>query len=161
MYFFTLNYGFLNAKSALIVVIFEIFRDFLYLKFKKRNNIFIICLPFYIIISIITYENIISTLSIIESIFDSYALTKKNQKVVALSIITYTFWLIYDINFESYSTVFFESIIILSNIIVLIKYRNAYLRSDKLIFSRGLVFNTKIINDFYKIDSNNFDSIYR
>lgn len=35
------------------------------------------------------------------------------------------------------------------------------MRSDKLIFSRGLVFNTKIINDFYKIDSNNFDSIYR
>ena len=104
--FFTLNYGFLNAKSALIVVIFEIFRDFLYLKLKKRNNIFIICLPFYIIISIITYENIISTLSIIASVFDSYALTKKNQKVVALSIITYTFWLIYDINFESYSTVF-------------------------------------------------------
>lgn len=81
--FFTLNYGFLNAKSALIVVIFEIFRDFLYLKFKKRNNIFIICLPFYIIISIITYENIISTLSIIASVFDSYALTKKNQKVVS------------------------------------------------------------------------------
>lgn len=34
--FFTLNYGFLNAKSALIVVIFEIFRDFLYLKLKKE-----------------------------------------------------------------------------------------------------------------------------
>ena len=139
--FFVLNYCFLGAVSGILVVSFEIIRDYLYTKIKNPMSVFMLSIPFYIVISIFSYDGFFSLFSIFASLFDAYALTKKNKKVVVLGIITYVLWLIYDISYASYSTIIPEIILIFSNLIILINYRNAYLNSNKLIFSRGLIIN--------------------
>ena len=138
--FFAINYGLLGAFSGLLVVVFEIFRDYLYTKVKDPMKVFYICIPFYIIISIFSFENFISLFSVLASICDSYALTKKNKKVVVLGILTYTLWLIYDIFYASYGTLAAEVFLIMSNVTVLFKYKVAHERSDKIRFTRGLYF---------------------
>lgn len=90
-----------------------------------------------------------SLFSILASLVDSYALTRKNSKVVALSILTYLLWIIYDISYHSYGTVIAEAFLIISNIIVLTKYKNAYYKSDKLSFSRGMSYNSKVVDKLY------------
>ncbi len=158
--FFVLNYSFLGAVSGILVVSFEIIRDYLYTKIKNPMSVFMLSIPFYIVISIFSYDGFFSLFSIFASLFDAYALTKKNKKVVVLGIITYVLWLIYDISYASYSTIIPEIILIFSNLIILINYRNAYLNSNKIIFSRGLIINNKIIDEIYKLDNTNFDSDY-
>lgn len=155
--FFAINYGLLGAFSGLIVVIFEIFRDYLYTKVKDPMKVFYICIPFYIIISIFSYENIISLFSVLASICDSYALTKKNKKVVILGIVTYTLWLIYDIFYASYGTLAAEIFLILSNSVVLIKYKVAADRTDKIRFTRGLYVHDFQIKKLYRLDYGSFN----
>jgi len=144
-FFFAINYALLGAFSGLLVVIFEMFRDYLYTRVKDPNKAFLISSPFYIIISLFSFEGLISLFSIFASTLDAYALTKKNKKVVVLGIITYILWLIYDIKYASYATLLAETILIISNLIVLKKYNEAYLKSDMLLFARGFIINTKII----------------
>ncbi len=155
--FFAINYGLLGAFSGLIVVIFEIFRDYLYTKVKDPMKVFYICIPFYIIISIFSFENIISLFSVLASICDSYALTKKNKKVVVLGILTYTLWLIYDIFYASYGTLAAEIFLILSNTVVLVKYKVACNRSHKISFSRGLYLDDAQIKKLFKLDYGSFN----
>ena len=50
--FFVLNYCFLGAVSGILVVSFEIIRDYLYTKIKNPMSVFMLSIPFYIVISI-------------------------------------------------------------------------------------------------------------
>ncbi len=156
-FLFVINYGILGATSGIIIVAFEIIRDFLYIKVKNPMKIFYLTIPFYILIAIFSKEGFISFFSVLASLVDSYALTKKNSKVVAIGIITYSLWIVYDLSFHSYSTVVAEIFLIISNIIVLSRYKKAYYKSDKLSFSRGLTYNSKIVDEIYKLNKNNFD----
>jgi len=158
--FFATNYFLLGAFSGLLVVVFEIFRDYLYAKVKNPMKVFYICIPFYIIISIFSFENIISLFSVLASICDSYALTKKNKRVVILGILTYSLWLVYDIFYASYGTLIAEVFLIISNILVLIKYRIAYQRVDKINFTRCLYLNNEQIKKIYNLDSGNYNLEY-
>lgn len=156
--FFAINYWFLGAIAGMIIVTFEIIRDYLYIKVDNPMKIFYLTIPFYILIAIFTNDGFISLFSVIASLVDSYALTRKNSKVVALSIVTYSLWIIYDISYQSYSTVVAELFLIISNLIVLSKYKEAYYKSDKLSFSRGMTYNSKIVDELHKLNKDNFDS---
>src|SRR5574344_1266577 len=71
-FFFVVNYGFLGALAGGITVLFEMFRDFLYTKVKDPMKVFYICIPFYIVISIFTFDNFISLFSVFASLCDAY-----------------------------------------------------------------------------------------
>lgn len=155
--FFAANYSILGAKTGIIIVIFEIIRDFLYIKVKKPIKIFYITIPFYILIAIFTGKNLPSLFSVFASLIDSYALTKKNNKVVMLGIVTYSLWIVYDLYYKNYITIIAEIFLIISNLIVLFKYKKTYYKSDKLSFSRGIINNSKILDELYKLNSDNLD----
>ena len=65
-----------------------------------------------------------SLFSIFASLNDGYALIYKKRKVVFLGIITYLLWLIYDITYFSISNIIAESILIISNILILFRIRH-------------------------------------
>lgn len=157
---FAVNYWFLGAIAGLVIVIIEIFRDYLYTKVKDPMKVFYACTPLFILISLFTYHNLISLFAIAASICDSYTLTKRNKKVVILGILTYILWFIYDLNYSSYGTLLGEILLIISNVIVLIKYRVAYIRSDKIKFSRGLYLDDTNIKIIKKLDSSNYNYEY-
>ena len=122
--FFVLNYLFLGAYTGLFVVFFEIIRDSLYIKLNDDKKTFLYTLPVYAIIGIFSYDGFWSLFSIFASLNDGYALIFKEEKVVFLGIITYILWLIYDIYYFSLPNIIAESILILSNIIILLRKKD-------------------------------------
>ena len=130
--FFALNYIFLKAYTGLLVVVFEMIRDILYIKFNDDKKTYIYTLPIYTIIGIFSYNSFWSLFSIFASLNDGYALIYKEKKVVFLSIITYILWLIYDIYYINYANIIAESVLILSNIFILI-LPNKNLKNDNII----------------------------
>ena len=123
--FFVLNYLFLGAYTGLFVVFFEIIRDYLYIKLEDDKKTFLFTLPVYAIIGIFSYDGFWSLFSIFASLNDGYALIYKGKKVVFLGIVTYVLWLIYDIRYFSLPNVVAESILIISNIIILFKKKES------------------------------------
>lgn len=122
--FFLLDYVFLGATSGLFVILFEMIRDIFYIKRDDDIKIFWLSFPIYIIIGVFSYEGIMSLFSIIASINDGYSLVYHGKKVVFLGILTYILWLIYDYSIGSYVNVLAESIIIVSNIFILIAQKD-------------------------------------
>lgn len=118
--FFSLSNILLGAYTGLFVVLFEIIRDYLYIKLEDDKKTFLITLPIYIVIGIFSYNKIWSLFAIFASINDGYALIYKGKKVVLLGIVTYTLWLIYDFSYKNYANVLAEIIVIISNLTILI-----------------------------------------
>ncbi len=122
--FFILSYAFLEAWTGLLVVVFELFRDYLYIKFKDDKKTFLYTLPIYIIISTFSYNTKWSLFAVLASLCDGYALTYHGKKVVFLGILTYLLWLIYDVFCHSYAGALAAGILIISNVIILVTKKN-------------------------------------
>lgn len=118
--FFVLNYLFLGAYTGLFVVFFEIIRDYLYVKLEDDKKTFLWTLPIYALIGIFSYDGFWSLFSILASLNDGYALIYKGKKVVFWGIVTYILWVIYDIRYFSLPNVIAESVLIISNVIILL-----------------------------------------
>lgn len=120
--FFMINYLLLGAYTGLLVLVIEFIRNFFYLK-KRSIKTFYTLIPFYVIVSIFTYDGIMTFISLIASSLDSYALLYKGKKVVFLSIIVYILWIIYDIYYVSIPNVIAQIILVISNTYILIKQK--------------------------------------
>lgn len=118
--FFALNYIFIGAWTGLFVVAFEMVRDFLYIKLSDDMKIFILTIPIYIIIGIFWYDGVLSLFSVLAAINDGYSLIYKGNKLIFLSIITYSLWLVYDIYCNNYVNALAEIMVIISNTFILI-----------------------------------------
>ena len=118
--FFLLNYLLLDAHTGLWVVFFEMFRNYLYIKLDDDKKTFYIFLPIFVLIGITTFKGFLSLFSVGAALNDGYSLIHNGRKVVWLGIITYILWLIYDLSVMSYVNVIAETIVIISNIIILI-----------------------------------------
>lgn len=156
--FFVLGYFLTGAFSGAIVVFFEMFRDYFYLKSTDDNKVFLGCLPIYLIISIFSYEGLLSLFSIFASVNDGYSLIYKGKKVVTLGIVTYVLWIIYDIYCHSYVNAFFEIILVLSNLLILVRGYTKFLNSDKLLIKRGINFNNHDIKIIDELNSSNYNN---
>lgn len=121
--FYVLHYYFLGAFSALFVLMLELVRDYSYYKTDIDKYIFIGTIPFYIVISIFTYKGLLSFLPIFSSIIDGYGLSIKKETAVIGCIISEILWLIYDINCLSYIGILSGTILIISDVFVLIRDR--------------------------------------
>jgi len=122
--FFSLSYFFLGAYTATLVCTFEIIRDYLYIKMDAKK-VFVCTIPIYSIIGICTYDGFLSLLSIAASLNDGYALIYKERKVVFLALITYFLWLIYDVFYFSIPNIVAESVLLISNIIILERMKHS------------------------------------
>lgn len=122
--FFVISYFLLGADTGVFVIFFEIIRDYLYIKFDDDKKTFLYTLPIYAIIGIFSYDGFWSLFSIFASLNDGYALIFKKKKVVFLGIITYVLWLIYDIQCWSKPNIIADSILIISNIIILLRKKD-------------------------------------
>lgn len=91
-------------------------------------------MPVYAVIGIFSYDGVWSLFSILASVNDGFALTYHGKKVVFLGIITYILWIVYDLYCASYANVLAESIVVISNLIILLKTKNS--ENKKIILSR-------------------------
>lgn len=119
-FLFVINYTLLKAYTGMVILLFEIIRNLIYLKHTSLKT-YACIIPFYFLIGVFTYDGIFSLFSLLASLTDSYALLHKGKKVVALSIITYTLWIIYDIYYLSIPNIIAQVLLVISNIYILIK----------------------------------------
>lgn len=119
--FFALNYILIGAWTGLFVVLFEMIRDCLYIKFDDDKKTFLCTIPIYIIIGILWYDGIFSLFSVAAAMNDGYSLIYKGNKLIFLAIITYALWLVYDIACHNYVNVIMEIGVIVSNIVILLR----------------------------------------
>ena len=119
-FLYCIHYYLLGAYSGLFICVFEVVRDLLYYKTDWDDYIFYGSIPVYIISGILSFASILDLFPIVSSLLDGYTLTKKKKIVVIGAIISYTLWVIYDISVMSISCAITDSIVVISNICILI-----------------------------------------
>ena len=123
---FTTHYFLLDAKSGTMCnIIGFIALILIYLlssNEKKKKILVAILIPLLIIMSFLSYENIFSLFPVFACLitFNSF-LSKDENKIRFVGIISAVCWLIYAIIHVSYSAIIFEIITVISTIIAYIK----------------------------------------
>lgn len=117
---YCIHYYLLGAYTALFICVFEVIRDYLYYKTDLDNYIFVSSIPIYVVNGFITFTGWYDLLPALASFIDGYGLTKKRESVVLWAIVTYTAWVIYDLFVMSYSCAIMDSLIVLSNLSILL-----------------------------------------
>lgn len=117
---YCIHYYLLGAYSGLFICVFEVIRDYLYYRTDLDDYIFYGSIPIYIINGFLTFTGWFDLLPAVSSLLDGYTLTKKKNIVVIGAVISYTFWVIYDLFVMSYSCAATDGIIVLSNLSILL-----------------------------------------
>ena len=120
-FLYCVHYYLLGAYSGLFICFFEVIRDILYYKTDWDNYIYYGTVPVYIIYGLVGFASFIDVLPICSSLIDGYSLTKKRDAVVVWAIISYTLWVIYDIFVMSYSCAITDSLVVISNLLILFR----------------------------------------
>lgn len=155
-----LSYLLLGAFSGLFVCVLELLKGIGYYKTDKDNLIFLISLPMYCIMMFFAYDSWISLLPIVGSIIDGFSLTKNKHIATIGCIIANLLWVIYDITIGAYTVALTDSIIIISNISILLFGYSMLLKSNKLRFVMSRSFSKNIYNAISKLDKKTYGEEY-
>ena len=117
---YIVHYLLLGAFSGLFICFIDFIRDILYYKTDKDRLIFFLSAPVYILIGLFNYHTYVDVLPTIASINDGFWLTKHKKAIVIGAIISCILWIFYDYAYKSYTGIFDCTIIIISNISILL-----------------------------------------
>lgn len=120
---YTLHYIFLGAVSGAIVAGVCLSRDIVYYKAKNRLYAYYFYLSFYIIMilwNIIVVRDIYMTFPFIATSITGYAFTLKRKEIVMGSLMASALWIWYNLLVYSIVGIFTESLLVISNITVLL-----------------------------------------
>ena len=124
---FTSHYYLLNGLTGamcnfLCLVAFIIIYIFDKYKFKNKKLLIYSLIPFLVIISLITYENIFSLFPIVASIITIASFVSNDEnKIRQVGIISVFCWLIYAIVYKSYISIIFETFTFIATVLAFIK----------------------------------------
>lgn len=160
--FDTLSYLLLGADAGLLICGFELAKTILYYKTDKDNLIFLVTLPIYGLIAWYSCqdEGLIALLPIIGSVIDGFVLTRNKTIATVGSIIASILWIIYDILILAYSAALTDSILVFSNIFVLILGYSRILHIDKLRIIRCRYLSRRICANIIALDCETYASEY-
>lgn len=120
------HFVFLGAFNAVMVCVLEIVVNYLYYKTDSDLWIFLGSIPFFLLGCFVTYKSWVDILPTAASIIDGFALINKRKIVLIGTIIAYAFWVYYDYQVGSWAGVITDSILILSNLGILIFHYNIF-----------------------------------
>ena len=91
---------------------------------EKKKTLVLILIPLLVVMAFLSYENIFSLFPVVACLitFNSF-LSKDENKIRFIGIISAALWLIYAIIYKSYSAIIFEVITVISTTIAYIKNR--------------------------------------
>lgn len=128
--FYAIHYYLLGATEGMLIVTFELFRDFTYYKTDLDQYIFIGTIPIYILFGIFTFHGFISLFPSFASIIDGFSLTFQKKGAVFGAIISEILWLIYDAYSLSYVGILTGIIMLISNFFVLFVSKDPLEKED-------------------------------
>lgn len=125
---FTTHYALLKALTGTVCNIIGFIALILIYFFSddvaKKKKLVLVLIPLLIVMAFLSYENIFSIFPVVACLlsFNSF-LSKDENKIRFIGIISASFWLIYAIIHVSYSAIIFEAITVVSTIIAYLKNR--------------------------------------
>lgn len=158
--FYCINYYFLGAWSGLIVCIIELIKGFGYYKTDKDSLIFLLTLPVYIIISMFSFDSVLYLLPIVGSILEGYTLTKNRNLAVIGSLISNIMWVIYDILILAFTCAITDSVLVVSNVSILLLGYSMVLKTNKLRIVKNRILSRNVYNVMYNLDEKNYGKSY-
>ena len=121
-FFKSIHYYLLGGLSGFITSFISMLRNLIFYKIKESYIISIFFIAIYILIGILTFNNIYSILPVIATIAYTLIINYDNPKYLRLGMFfTSVTWLIYNIYVNSYSGIIIQIIMIITNIIAIIK----------------------------------------
>ena len=125
IHYYLLN-GFTGAVCNLIgliaLVLIYLFDKY---KFKNKNILIFSIIPFLVVISCLTFENIYSIFPIIASTIAIISfLTDSEYTIRKVGVASAISWLVYAIVYKSYVSIVFEVITLISTVVAFVKNRN-------------------------------------
>ena len=126
-FMFIIHYYLLDAKTGAIcnllgLIAFIVIYLFDKFKLKNKKLLSLILIPLLVIISLITYENILSIFPIIASVIAIISFLSDSENLIRkIGIVAAICWLIYAIVYKSYVAIIFEVITLTSVVIAFIK----------------------------------------
>lgn len=120
--FKTIHYYLLGGLSGFVTSFISMIRNLIFYRIKE-NYIISICFIFvYILIGIITFNTFFSLLPVIATIVYTIIINYNNPKYLRYGMfLTSITWLIYNIYINSYSGIFIQIVMIITNIVTIIK----------------------------------------
>ncbi len=120
--FKTIHYYLLGGLSGFVTSFISMIRNLIFYRIKE-NYIISICFIFvYILIGIITFNTFFSLLPVIATIVYTIIINYNNPKYLRYGMfLTSITWLIYNIYINSYSGIFIQIVMIITNIVAIIK----------------------------------------
>lgn len=160
--FDTASYALLGADAGLLICGFELVKAILYYKTDKDNLIFLVSLPVYAVVAWFSCqeEGLIALLPILGSVIDGFSLTRNKTFATIGGIVSSILWVIYDIVILAYSAAITDSIMIISNIFVLILGYSYILHINKLHIVRCRYISRHIYNNIVSLDRDAFSEEY-
>ena len=113
--FFAVHYFLLGATEGLLIIVFELMRDFSYYKTNWDKYIFVGSIPIYIIMGIFSFDGLISLFPSFASVIDGFTLVFQKRIAIIGAIISCSLWFVYDFISGSYVGFATEIIMIISN----------------------------------------------
>lgn len=116
----SIHYFLLGAFTGAIVYVLEGIRDYLYYKTDKDQVVFIVSAIIHILFSLFQAKYWYDFLTIIASLIDGYSCTLDKRRLHIGSVISYSFWIIYNVCVMSISGLIMDGLILLANIYILL-----------------------------------------
>lgn len=113
--FYAAHYFLLGATEGLLIIIFELIRDFSYYKTNLDKYIFIGSIPIYIIMGVFSFSGLTSLFPSFASVIDGLSLVFQKKTAIIGAIVSCSLWLVYDFISGSYVGFATEIIMIISN----------------------------------------------
>lgn len=113
--FYAVHYFLLGATEGLLIIIFELIRDFSYYKTNLDKYIFIGSIPIYIIMGVFSFSGLTSLFPSFASVIDGLSLVFQKKTAIIGAIVSCSLWLVYDFISGSYVGFATEIIMIISN----------------------------------------------
>ena len=113
--FYAAHYFLLGATEGLVIIIFELIRDFSYYKTNLDKYIFIGSIPIYIIMGVFSFSGLTSLFPSFASVIDGLSLLFQKKTAIIGAIVSCSLWLVYDFISGSYVGFATEIIRIISN----------------------------------------------
>lgn len=123
--FYAIHYVLLGGYSGAILSLFSILRNLLVFKDKYKNLKFILLSLSYIVVGFFTYTKFCSILPVIGMIIYTFTLIYKPKFIKEGSMLSASFWLVYNIFVYSYAGIITETILLISNFILLLREKHA------------------------------------
>jgi len=110
--------NFIGLIALILIYLFDKY------KFKNKNLLVLSIIPFLVVISCITFENIYSIFPIIASTIVIISFLTDSENIVRkVGVIAAVSWLVYAIVYKSYVAIAFEVITLISTTVAFIKNR--------------------------------------